>query len=145
MEIKRLSDNLFEFETAVNKKLKTIPAASLDYMRNVYSETEKVVGTWIDGKPIYQKTLTGTFEAENNILSIQAPNYTLAILSASGFLLHTNETDTITINGCFDVTQTYCVVFHSITDNGILIKRYSTSAGGSTPTAYVTIQYVKTT
>lgn len=113
--------------------------------RNVYSETEKVVGTWIDGKPIYQKTLTGTFEAENNILSIQAPNYTLAILSASGFLLHTNETDTITINGCFDVTQTYCVVFHSITDDGILIKRYSTSAGGSTPTAYVTIQYVKTT
>lgn len=25
-----------------------------------YSTTEKIVGTWIDGKPIYQKTITGT-------------------------------------------------------------------------------------
>ncbi len=25
-----------------------------------YSTTEKIIGTWIDGKPIYQKTITGT-------------------------------------------------------------------------------------
>lgn len=28
---------------------------------NVYSTTEQRIGTWIDGKPIYQKTLMGTF------------------------------------------------------------------------------------
>ena len=27
---------------------------------NDYSTSEKIVGTWVDGKPIYQKTITGT-------------------------------------------------------------------------------------
>lgn len=28
---------------------------------NVYSTEEKIVGTWIDGKPIYRKVITSTF------------------------------------------------------------------------------------
>ena len=36
-----------------------------------YSTTEKIVGTWIDGKYIYQKTFTGTMPStENTALSI---------------------------------------------------------------------------
>lgn len=27
---------------------------------NTYSTTEKIVGTWINGKPLYEKTITGT-------------------------------------------------------------------------------------
>ena len=113
--------------------------------RNVYSETEKVVGTWIDRRPIYEITLDGTFRAEDTRIAIQPPAYTLAILSASGFLLNSNETNAITINGCFDVTSAYYVVFDGITKNNILVERGTTNIGGSTPTAYVTIQYVKTT
>ncbi len=36
----------------------TLPGATTQYPK--YSTTEQVVGEWIDGKPIYQKTFTGT-------------------------------------------------------------------------------------
>lgn len=35
-----------------------------------YSTTEQVVGTWIDGKPLYQKTLTGTTGNINVVKSL---------------------------------------------------------------------------
>lgn len=34
---------------------------------NDYSTDEQVVGTWIDGKPLYQKTISGTLLSETNI------------------------------------------------------------------------------
>lgn len=38
----------------------TDTAAPVEYANvNDYSTTEKIVGTWIDGRPIYQKTFTG--------------------------------------------------------------------------------------
>lgn len=41
----------------VNRETVTIPKEEYDQLKNSknYSTTEKVVGTWIDGKPIYQK------------------------------------------------------------------------------------------
>lgn len=33
---------------------------------NIYSTTEKVVGCWIDGKPLYQKTIAGAFPSTIN-------------------------------------------------------------------------------
>lgn len=33
-----------------------------------YSTTEKVVGTWIDGKPIYQKTFVGNWANDASII-----------------------------------------------------------------------------
>ena len=41
---------------------------------NVYSTEEKIVGTWIDGKPIYRKVLTAEVLASNNV-----PNARLTI------------------------------------------------------------------
>lgn len=48
---------------------------------NVYSTEEKIVGTWIDGKPIYRKVitytlsnaLTGLVEIAHNIQNIETP------------------------------------------------------------------------
>jgi len=34
---------------------------------NVYSTEEAVCGTWIDGKPIYRKVISGTLEEQNGI------------------------------------------------------------------------------
>ena len=40
-----------------------IPSAKavFDYACDNYSTTEHVIGTWTDGKPLYQKVMTGTF------------------------------------------------------------------------------------
>lgn len=33
---------------------------------NLYSTTERVIGQWIDGKPVYQKTFSGTVESKSS-------------------------------------------------------------------------------
>ena len=87
-----------------------------------YSTDEKVVGSWIDGKPIYQKTFTGTLEEITSsgvtILIGTIPNIKMSIfawgyayglfipsanllsdkflrlyMSGTNFYLHTNTTD----------------------------------------------------
>jgi len=104
--------------------------------RNVYSETEKVVGTWIDGKPIYEKTFSDTFASDSTTLAISAGYGVLAIIEASGFLLSSDLRDSVFIGG----GNAY---FDDVTENGLLVKRTNVYIGGSTPTAYVTVRYIK--
>lgn len=47
-------------EATYNGHLLTIPNADIIDRSNVYSTTEKIVGCWTDGRPIYQKTLAQT-------------------------------------------------------------------------------------
>ena len=111
--------------------------------RNVYSETEKVVGTWIDGKPIYEKTYVGTFSSDSTTLIIDTVYNSRAIISASGFLLSSNNNYSILINGCADSSSSDYVAFNGVTYDDIVIKRAYTDTCGSTPTAYVTVRYIK--
>ena len=48
-----------------------------------YSTSEQVVGTWIDGKPLYQKTIEWTYEFPNN----NSKNVPLSTLGLSGIRL----------------------------------------------------------
>ena len=61
------------------KYTKTTDSAvtTVDQDPNKYSTEEKIIGEWIDGKPIYQKTWNGSFALSTNavvINSIQVPN-----------------------------------------------------------------------
>lgn len=41
-----------------------------------YSTTEQVIGKWIDGKPLYQKTFTGTCTTQNTFTNFGTiPNH----------------------------------------------------------------------
>ena len=46
-----------DYETEIN-----VLKGEIQKLKNLYeySTTEKIVGTWVDGKPVYQKTFTGT-------------------------------------------------------------------------------------
>lgn len=66
---------------------------------NIYSETETVIGKWIDNKPIYRKVLTGTLptgSGENtfSFSGISIINFYGKIKSTSGasFLINTYYT-----------------------------------------------------
>ncbi len=51
-----------------------------------YSTDEQVVGTWIDGKPIYQKTVTGTTAADSNPQSVYVSNNIDVVTGVEGFV-----------------------------------------------------------
>ena len=62
----------------------------------------------------------------------------LAIISAAGFIISDDLTSSKLIDG-----GDGSVFFYGVTEDGVLVKRDSTSTCGSTPTAYVTVRYIK--
>lgn len=57
------ADDMNEIKSVVNNNASELNNL-IDY--TVYSTTEKVVGTWIDGKPLYEKTFTNTITINTN-------------------------------------------------------------------------------
>lgn len=97
---------------------------------------ETIVGYWIDGRPIYEKTYSDTFASDSDMLAISVGYGVLAIIGVSGFLLSSDLNDSICITG----GDAY---FEGVTETGLLVKRTNIYTCGSTPTVYVTVRYIK--
>ena len=106
-----------------------------------YSTTEKIVGTWIDGKPLYQKTLAGNTGSGNHSWNINVPDMEQAI-SISGHLISGEQSDTLIPVGFYsNATNGFFSAMVNATDKTILLRKPSNYDNKQ---AYVTIQYTKT-
>lgn len=108
-----------------------------------YSTTEKIVGTWIDGKPVYQKSYVKTTGLTNdawvsmgNLPSNVSP---IGVKTSTG-ICHTSPDDMTLPIPCYSSDESTSI---SINRNGIDIKLNRNST--SWDYACVTIQYTKTT
>lgn len=107
---------------------------------HTYSTTEQVVGTWINGKPIYEKTyqLTAPSTASStNIIDTAALNIDLMI-KLEGIIKVASNT-TLTGGNSFILWER-----HSTSDGNKIAAQVSNSSywGGA---MYVILQYTKTT
>jgi hypothetical protein len=124
----------------------TTVADALDGMYRInsfqtdYSTEEKVVGKWIDGKPIYQKTLTGTFTSSaNQSIPHGIANFEQAI-NVFGYLESSSSNVDYNIPiGFYNGTQYFGVFF----DSTNLQARIQTVYYGRSYN--ITVQYTKTT
>lgn len=117
--------------TAIVRYTKTTDTAISIGSETEYSTDEKVVGTWIDGRPIYQKTIL------DNTTSIDATNFAPLSQSISNVSRVINA---IVYIG----TGTYLPCLVRINNDNVEIK----ASGGITGNAIIkeiTIQYLKTT
>lgn len=110
-----------------------------------YSTSEKVVGTWIDEKPLYEKTFHNTFSNVSVDTSQTVADLTsLSIdkmIKMEGFTYLTRSSGNITIfldNGEY-------IQFDYVPNNGCLLRFQQKYAGSSNCDVYCTIQYTKTT
>lgn len=118
-----------------------------------YSTDEQVVGEWIDGKPIYQKTLDliNVTNTGRTPIDISSLNYE-TMLSMRGTIRYhaSNASGPIygrTTDGGSWVDATNCYDIF-LEPNGILVVRNaidSTSGKNVNIYHYVTLQYTKTT
>lgn len=111
---------------------------------NNYSTDEKVIGTWVDGKPVYQKTFTFTTSNFDDDQSFLLSNYGI------------NNVDTVCKVDCFvrqsigAVPLTYAVsgnervTIYFINNNNTLVIGHFGTWSRSLP-GYITLQYTKTT
>ncbi len=113
----------YEFEINSSLQLASVDGVQVsnipDNKNNNYSETEQVIGTWINGKPIYQKVFTGLSATlpvgkwcygAINIPDIETPIYGSAIYGnnsiVGGFELQPNDNGNIDIRTYGDISRT---------------------------------------
>ena len=108
---------------------------------DVYSTNETVVGTWIDGKPIYRKTFNNisVTSSEHSTIPIATGLTIDNLINISGYLVN-NERWIITLNS---VDSKY--VNMARVDYDKQTSSLELVAQNWTGTATVTIEYTKTT
>ena len=112
-----------------------------DYLKsgNVYSTSEKKIGTWIDGKPIYRKVITGTTPSNNS--QITTINNGQEIINLYGFI-NSWSSNRIPINS-YNNANDYCRVFGDTT-SPIKITITCSSSYYNMPYKII-VEYTKTT
>lgn len=146
--ISKTGDNIqleknFDVPEVVNSNSdSTANAYSCDYVNklNTYSTTEKRIGTWYDGKPLYEKTIyisalpnaSGTYYQHN------VSNPDVMFIKNAFWVQTSGATGTIPM---FNSSSEYTFTFIN-KSSGIYIYA---QANYSNRSAYVTIQYTKTT
>ena len=105
-----------------------------------YSEDEKIVGTWIDGKPIYEKVINSGYLPNNNSISIDVSNLNIdSIIQLKGMSFTDDKIyqRPITLG-----TSDSNAIRIDFTSNNIRIFTWS---DWSTYNSFITVQYTKTT
>lgn len=108
----------------------------------IYSDTEREVGVWRDGKPLYQRTFNGTFASDRTELNINWGITGIQVLNIWGVLVPSdNPTNRVIIGSNYDASS--LVIFKGVGGTGVTVARGNSAYFGSTPMVYVTIQYTK--
>lgn len=105
----------------------------------VYSTEETRIGTWVDGRPLYQKTFVIDLSASNQSSTI--PN---SVIESTGNIIDVFGTvsfDTLTVALPFDNRSLYFRISYDKND-GIRTANNITS---NTKHVYITLKYTKTT
>lgn len=110
---------------------------------NNYSSEEQKVGTWIDGKPLYQKTIetvSPSQGATSSIYDISDISYD-TIFIKDGFLKNSDGRTPLTLG---EEIKIWINDERSTIPNVIRMSVSNNASYGSKP-VYITIQYTKTT
>lgn len=151
--ISRAGENGYWFPTLIITYTKTTDSAIAIGSDTDYSTEEKIIGTWIDGKPIYQRT----FEIQSFTAN---PDYTQVLISSgvvdkiigqNGYYdyLWNGDIQVESIPSISGPPQNWAYWFVRVykQNNGNLVFFYRNADGQSRPITggYVTVLYTKTT
>lgn len=134
-------DNVQVEEGSVATEYK--PYQNLDKTLDIYSTSEIRIGTWIDGKPIYRKTIlrTNAITANTeNVIDMNISNIDI-ITNISGVLSSSNKQVYRQIN-TYNLPNTNSSISMFAQINGI-VKIYANENWGS-PNIIITLEYTKT-
>jgi len=113
---------------------------------NDYSTDEQIVGTWIDGKPIYQKTIDCGSFPNNSVKNVAHGISNIKnVISISGYAKNTNNSywsDIRLLNDLYPDVNTQVLVDAT---NIMISCRKNDNGNSGWLQSYCTLQYTKTT
>ena len=105
-----------------------------------YSTNEQKTGQkWIDGSDVYQKTYTGTIDADGETEIADFTNK--KIIGVDGWFSDSNDTLGMSL-GYFPQSQTWSSALHINPNNKLMLMNNSALYNGN---YYITVKYIKTT
>lgn len=108
-----------------------------------FSTTEREIGTWIDGKPLYQKTFTCTTPAtantETDVIDVTSLNISVCA-EIWGMIYHTTYENYAVWTG--PISAGDCLFYSNTTKK---IRGKLVTSNYLNEPAYVTLKYTKTT
>ena len=111
----------------------------------IYSEDEREIGVWTDGKPLYQKTIKITQQltvGQDNFINHGISDIDKCI-SIKGFCTYNQQDEILPMPYVSKNPTSYSIVLGNVTDTTFLIALGDTFS--SVENAIVTFQYTKTT
>lgn len=83
------NDSNFITETKVDEKIASVATGGSGSTLDNYSTEEQIVGTWIDGKPIYRRVVEFTFSSTQNTWNLVVSQTFTSLLKCCGFFKDT--------------------------------------------------------
>lgn len=118
---------------------KTTDTATAIGSANDYSTTEKIVGTWIDGKPLYQKTVTGVI---GTLLVTDITNAENVFITEGHIIfLYNGLLQELPINIPFGGSSNWIITAYPYIENGIIKVQSSTNNNDWKTNYAITIRY----
>lgn len=122
----------------------TIPTGweEVDFEGMIYSTDEQRVGTWIDGNPIYQKTIEYSIVATNTLYTIDCGlnNISHCWIDSASFYYWAGSNHHFPVNFTTGENYIYCYLRQ---DNKV--RFYTTAWNDSNSKLFLTINYIKVT
>lgn len=111
----------------------------------IYSDEEREVGVWRDGKPLYQKTITFTLSSGTNTVNLGVTNMSMCSF-ISGFMENGGLSTFIPfvdIEAGSSIDSWSVIIYRAVLSSGDITYRTASRFAGNTVCA--TFQYTKTT
>ena len=128
----------------VEDKTSNAPSMRLveEMTKDIYSTEEQVIGTWIDGKPLYRKILSLTTPSTTNSTKIANFDKTFIIKNYYGNAFISASNQLLPIN--FYFTDVYNIATYVVNNSGEIYMKIGSEAYRNQQ-ATLTIEYTKTT
>ena len=110
-----------------------------------YSTTEQIVGEWIDGRPIYEKTVSGTMPAAGSDTKISVSSDTIDFALMCHGTVPTYRTQPLSDYLGASIDKIFLIMTFFDTEEQKVYLRNTGVPAAQGKTAYVTVTYVKTT
>lgn len=139
-------NNVYDVATqSTNGLMSSADKSKLDKMSN-YSTNEQIIGTWIDGKPLYRKVITGNINGQGDTILNTNISGLDTVVKAYGVFKTGNDFQLLS-GYIWDVAQTsnpYVSVIMNINSSTLKTRLNRWSSSGTFP-AFVIVEYTKTT
>lgn len=141
------ADDMNEIKSVVNNNDTAFQGLQTDFEEacTFSNTTEQIIGTWINGKPIYRKVVAVNFGASGSTSTTTNHNIANIDEVTHFYLKWYDTTDKVWYVNYRDIGATHYVFLNNVSTTSVMVMQSTLNWQGRTSNRYCVIEYTKTT